>query len=142
MFPSLFKNINKQYKEIFRYLIVGCLTTIVSLASYYICVATVLNPLNSIELQIANIISWIAAVSFAFFANRWYVFHSQQKKILVEMSSFFCSRLSTLLIDMFIMYVGVILLNYNDKFIKVLVQIIVTVLNYVFSKIFVFSKTN
>lgn len=141
MLHFLSQNMSKQYKEIFRYLIVGCLTTIVSLASYYMCVVTVLNPLNSVELQIANIISWITAVSFAFFANRWYVFHSQQKKVLVEMSSFFCSRLSTLLIDMFIMYVGVILLNYNDKFIKILVQVIVTVLNYVFSKIFVFVKT-
>lgn len=55
----------KKYKEIINYLIVGVLTTVVSLGTYYVCVLTVLNPDNALQLQIANIISWIAAVAFA-----------------------------------------------------------------------------
>ena len=47
----------KKYKELINYLIVGGLTTVISLAIYYISVFTFLNPENSIQLQIANILS-------------------------------------------------------------------------------------
>ena len=63
--------------EIVRYLIVGGLTTVVSLSVYYGCVLTFLDPENPLQLQAANIISWIAAVTFAFFANRIFVFRSR-----------------------------------------------------------------
>ena len=62
----------KKYKEIINYLVVGGLTTVVSLGTYYICVLTVLDPQKGWQMQTANVISWIAAVTFAFFANRKY----------------------------------------------------------------------
>ena len=68
--------------EIFRYLIVGGLTTVVSLGVYYGCVLTVLDPKKPLQLQAANIISWIAAVTFAFFANRIFVFRSRGAGVL------------------------------------------------------------
>ena len=52
----------KKHEEIINYLIVGGLTTVVSLLTYYICVFTILNPKDALELQIANIISWVCAV--------------------------------------------------------------------------------
>ena len=60
----------KKHKEIVNYLIVGGLTTVVSLATYYGLTFTVLDPKKSVQLQVANIISWIAAVVFAYFTNR------------------------------------------------------------------------
>ena len=51
------KELYKKYEEIVNYLIVGVLTTIVSLAIYYGLVFTILNPNNAIQLQIANIVS-------------------------------------------------------------------------------------
>ena len=71
-------------EEIINYIIVGILTTVVALATYYICVLTFLNPGNPIELQIANILSWIAGVIFAYFTNRKYVFNSQNPNKLKE----------------------------------------------------------
>ena len=68
------KELFYKYEEIILYLIVGGLTTIVSLGSYYLLVYTILNPKVAVELQIANIISWILAVTFAYFANRRDVF--------------------------------------------------------------------
>ena len=59
-----------KYKEIIMYLIAGVLTTIVSLGVYYLCVLTILDPHNPVQLQAANVISWIAAVTFAYFTNR------------------------------------------------------------------------
>lgn len=131
----------KKYQEIINYLIVGGLTTIVSLGVYYACVFTILNPKVALELQIANIISWVCAVLFAFIANRLFVFKSKNKRILNEFGSFIGSRVLTLVIDMFIMFIMVTLFGINDKISKLVVQIVVTVLNYIFSKLFVFKRT-
>ncbi len=131
----------KKYQEIINYLIVGVLTTIVSLATYYICVLTLLDPNKAIELQIANIISWIIAVLFAFVTNKIFVFKSKNKKLFKEFASFVSARVLTLLLDMLIMFVMVTALGINDKVSKLVVQVVVTILNYVFSKIFVFKKS-
>ncbi len=136
------KAIYIKYAEIINYLIVGVLTTIVSLATYYICVLTFLNPENAFELQTANIISWIIAVIFAYFTNRKYVFKSKEKNKLKEASKFVVSRLLTLGMDMFVMFLGVTVLHLNDKIIKLISQVVVTVGNYVLSKLFVFKKTD
>lgn len=125
-------------REIVSYLIVGVLTTIVSLAVYYICVLTFLDPLHPVQLQAANVISWIAAVTFAFFTNRKYVFESKDPHIVREGASFFASRIATLLMDMAAMFLLVTLMGMNYKIAKLIVQVIVTVSNYLFSKLIVF----
>ena len=133
-------SIYHKYEEIINYLIFGFLTTLISLIVYYILVYTILNPDNPILLQIANIISWIAGVTFAYITNKKYVFKSDNKNIKKELSSFVGSRLVTLFMDMIIMLIGVTILKGNDKIIKIISQIIVIVSNYLFSKIFVFKK--
>ena len=87
----------RKYREIINYLIVGVCTTLVSLGTYYGLVLTVLDPKDPVKLQAANIISWVAAVTFAYFTNRIFVA-------------------------------------------KLIVQVIVTIANYVISKFFVFQK--
>lgn len=129
----------KKYKEIINYLIFGILTTVVSLVTYYLLVFTILNPNNPLELQIANIISWITCVTFAYITNRIYVFNSKNKNILKEIIKFYSSRLTTLLIDMLIMFIFVTKLEFNDKIIKIIVQVIIIILNYILSKILVFK---
>ena len=126
-------------KEFIRYFIVGVSTTIVSFIVYYFCVNTFLDPNNALELQIANILSWVFSVLFAFFANKYYVFKKKNKVHIKEFSSFVGSRILTLFLDMGIMYVGVTLLNGNDKFIKIISQVVVIVLNYLLGKL-VFKK--
>lgn len=135
-------NLYKKYKEIINYLIVGVLTTVISLLVYYICVYTFLNPNNKLELQIANVLSWIAGVTFAYFTNRKYVFESTNKNKLKEATSFVSSRITTLLLDMLIMWLGVTILKFNDKIVKLISQVLVVVGNYVLSKLFVFKKTD
>lgn len=135
------KNIYFKNREIIVYLIVGVLTTIVSLGVYYGLVLTILDPNKALELQIANVISWIAAVTFAYFANRIFVFKSKDKNILKEGFKFCSSRVFTLLVDMLIMFIMVTLLHLNDKIAKIVVQVVVTVLNYIISKFIVFKKS-
>lgn len=138
------KDMYKKYEEIVNYLIVGVLTTIVSLGVKWGLLFTILDAKVAIQLQIAVVTSWIAAVLFAYFASRRFVFKSKNKNILKEMLSFFGARVTTLLMEMVIMWFFVNLLKLNsDTWVlvwTVVVQILVTIFNYVFSKLFVFKK--
>lgn len=129
-----------KYKEIINYIIVGGLTTVVSLGSYYLCVLFFLDPSKVLELQLANIVSWVCAVVFAFLANRKYVFESKNSNVFQEAFKFVGARVTTLLIDMICMGVMVSVIGLNDKIAKLLVQFIVLVLNYVLSKFWVFIQ--
>ncbi|MEQ2563844.1 GtrA family protein [Ventrimonas sp. CLA-AP-H27] len=132
--------IKEKYKEIIRYLIVGVLTTVVSLGVYYMCVSTFLTPKSAVQLQLANIFSWVAAVTFAYIMSRFFVFQSKRKNWIREALSFYSSRVLTLFMDMSIMFVMVTLCGLNDKLAKLVVQVVVTVVNYIFSKLFVFRN--
>ena len=138
------KELYKKYEEIINYLIIGGLTTVVSLAVKYALLFTVLDAKNAIELQIAVVISWICAVAFAYVTNRIIVFKSKSKKIFKEIVSFVSSRLLTLGLEMLIMWFFVTLLKLNsDTWViiwTIVCQVLVIVLNYVFSKLFVFRK--
>ena len=134
------KELFEKYGELIRYLIIGGLTTVVSLGVYYLCVLTFLDAENPVQLQIANIISWIAAVTFAYFTNRSFVFRSKNEQVLKEAVLFYLSRVSTLLMDMGLMFLGVTVFHWNDKIMKIIVQVVVTIGNYVISKLFVFKK--
>ena len=129
-----------KYKEIINYLIVGGLTTVLALGVYYGSVLTFLDPQDKIQLQIANVLSWTAGVIFAYFTNRKFVFESKEENKLKEFGSFVGARIITLLMDMAIMGISVSLLHFNDKIMKLFSQVVITISNYIFSKLFVFKK--
>ena len=139
---NIIKSLIKKFctKEFIFYLIFGVLTTIVSLSVYYFCVLTFLNPNNAFQLQIANILSWILAVAFAYATNRKFVFESKDPNKLKELIKFVTARLLTLFLDMLVMFILVTLLHFNDKISKLISQVIITISNYIFIKIFVFKK--
>ncbi|MCI8330659.1 MAG: GtrA family protein [Bacilli bacterium] len=136
--------IYKKHEEIINYLIVGVLTTIVSLVVKWGLLFTILDAKNAIELQTSIIISWFAAVTFAYITNRVFVFKSKSKNIIKEIISFFSSRVLTLLLDMGIMWFFITFLKLNSRVWVIIwtmiVQVLVTVLNYIFSKLLVFKK--
>ena len=136
----MIKKMYTKYKEIINYLIFGVLTTVISLIVYYGLTFTIINPDNALMLQVANIISWIAGVLFAYFTNRKYVFESKNTNKVKEFISFVGARITTLLLDMAIMGIGVTILHGNDKIMKLISQVLVIVGNYVLSKVFVFGK--
>lgn len=134
------KELYTKYKELINYLIFGVLTTVISLAVYYLSIFTFLNPDIAIQLQIANIISWVAGVTFAYFTNRKFVFESTTTNKLQEATKFVSSRVTTLLLDMFIMWLFVTILHFNDRVMKLVSQVLVIVGNYILSKLLVFKK--
>lgn len=134
-------NIIYKHKEKTLYLVFGFLTTLISLIVYYSVTNTILNPNKSIELQIANILSWVFGFLFAYYTNRKYVFNSKNEREK-EFIKFLASRIFTLLLDMFIMYIFVTLLKYDNAVFKIISQVIVIVTNYILSKIIVFKSIN
>lgn len=125
----------KKHRDVLLYLFFGALTTLISIISFMLC-DLVLHEL------VANLISWICAVSFAYVTNRKWVFHSQAKgkEIPLEIASFFGGRLATLGLEEALLLVFVTWLQWNGTLVKVLAQVVVLVLNYVISKLLVFKK--
>lgn len=130
----------RKYREQISYLIVGGLTTAVSLTVYWLCTKTFLDPGIPLQLQAANVISWICAVAFAYVTNRKYVFQSRAENMVLEAGKFVLSRVTTLLMEMAIMWLGVTVWHINDRIVKIVAQIIIIIANYVFSKLIVFRK--
>ncbi|MDD6186873.1 MAG: GtrA family protein, partial [Oscillospiraceae bacterium] len=129
------KNIYKNYEEIINYLIVGVMTTVVSLIFYYISTRTFLDPEIPIQLQIANLIKWVTGVTFAYVTNKIFVFKSKRKDYLKEFATFASSRVRTLLLDMAVMYIMVTVMGIYDLIATLVSQVLVTVGNYILSKL-------
>ena len=131
-------NLYKKYEEIINYIVVGGVTTIISILSYYLF-RIILSSNTNLNVQISTVFSWIVAVTFAYFANRIFVFKSNNSR-KTEAVKFVTSRIMSLLIEMLVMFILTSVVKINDKVAKVLVQFIIVILNYLFSKIFVFKK--
>ena len=135
---NIFEPFYKKNKEMLLYLFFGGLTFVVSVVTYgFFNIGMGLNEL------IANVMSWVLAVLFAFATNRVWVFQAPTHTItefLKQMLSFFGGRVVTLVIEEIILLVFITWLGFNSMVVKVIAQVIVIVLNYVISKFFVFSE--
>ena len=128
----------KRHKEGLLYLFFGAVTTLVSFAVFWLFE----GPLGWNEL-VANLISWVVAVAVAFVTNRIWVFSSDAKgaaALLYELAAFYASRVATFLVEEGILFVFVTLLALPAMPVKVVASIVVVILNYVLSKLFVFRK--
>ena len=124
-------------KEILWYGFFGVLTTLVNIISFYLLDKTGMN------VYLNNFIAWFLSVLFAFVTNKLFVFNSKsldKKVIIKEVVSFFFFRILSLGIDMAGMYICISMMNMNRMISKVLMNVIVIVANYIFSKIFIFKK--
>ena len=127
----------KKYQEIINYLIAGGLTVLVTVLSY-----AFFTKILHIYYIVSNVLAWIVAVIFAYVVNRRFVFQSKSSKKarVKEIRNFFIFRLLSLLIDTILMYLLVDIFRINDLISKMIVQIVVIVLNYIFSKFFIFKE--
>ena len=137
-FKGLCAKLLGKYREQILYVAFGVMTTLVNFAVYY--------PLLWLGLDYVacNAIAWVVAVAFAYATNRKYVFISKAggiAAILLEITSFFGFRLLSLGVETGMMLVGVEWMGISRKLIKLITQLVVTVLNYVFSKLWVFKPS-
>lgn len=134
----IFQPFYQRNREILLYLFFGGLTFLVSVATY-----ALFNVVCSLNELLANIFSWFIAVYFAYVVNHKYVFQSNptgKTRKIKQMADFFLSRLTTFFIEEVILLLFITVLSFNSMFIKIVAQIVVIVLNYVLSKLYVFKK--
>lgn len=121
-------------RELFLYIVFGTLTFFVNVIVYFI-----FEDLLGVNYIISNILAWFFSVLFAYVTNRIWVFESKSTDIIKEMSLFFGGRIFSGAVDTGLMYLFIDVLTIGDLISKIIVQIIVVILNYVFSKLIVFK---
>ena len=124
--------------ELVSYLFVGVATTLVNYVVYYLA-----TRLLSMGVMAGTWTAWVAAVAFGYVANKAFVFHTHCDSALAllrEAAGFFSMRLVSLGMETVLMYLTVTVLGLNDLVMKLVINIVVIILNYVFSKLFIFKK--
>ena len=124
------KKRKEDLKELVLYTVFGNMTFIISIASY-----AVFNVALGINELIANALAWVFAVLFSYITNKRWVFRVStptKTAALVQMFAFFSGRFFTLIIEETIIY--------PSMWVKLAAQVVVVVLNYIISKLFVFKN--
>lgn len=124
-------------RETIAYGIAGVLTTVVNFVSY-----EGLYDLGVPNLT-ANAIAWVIAVVFAYIVNKKNVFRSRSHTVKDEatkVTKFFGARIITLLIEQTGMYLFTERIPFNRLLVKASLAVIVILLNYVFSKLYIFNN--
>ena len=128
----------QRYKSQLLYLFFGGCTTLVNVVVYGLCAHAA-----NLSTTLSTVIAWVVSVLFAYLTNRTWVFESQAHTagdILREIGSFFLGRAATGGLDLAVMYVCVDRLGLPDMPVKLLSNVVVIVLTYVASKLFIFAK--
>lgn len=125
-------------REVITYVIFGVLTTAVNFLAFYL-----LNDLMRMHYFWANALAWVVAVVFAFVTNKQFVFESKSWKLkstLKEAIGFTGGRVVTLLLEQGGMLLFVEAIHMNENLAKAILAVIVVILNYVFSKLWIFVR--
>lgn len=131
-------NLYKQFKEQILYIVFGVLTTAINIIAFFVC-----SRLVNLSLIPSNIIAWILSVLFAFITNKIYVFNSKNYSfsvVLRELVDFIVARGATGILDLVLMYLFVSIIGIEDMISKIIINIIVIILNYILSKLYVFKN--
>lgn len=128
----------KEHKSTVLYLIFGVCSTVLNMIVYYLCYDII--GINNI---VSTALAWIMAIVFAFITNKQLVFGSVSwdfKTLQKEVVKFTGCRVATGLLDIVFMYITVDLLSFNALIMKFISNIIVVVLNYIASKLIIFTN--
>lgn len=143
--PKPLQDIYYKYEEKWLYLVFGVLTTVVSFLTAGISkyLLEMFGFGSDAVGTVSTVISWICAVTFAYLTNRVWVFVSHASgagELVREALSFYGGRVFTLLVETVMMWVGYSKIGINYWVAKIAANIVVLILNYVISKIFVFKN--
>lgn len=132
------KEMIQKHREVLGYLFFGVATTLVNMGVFFIC-----NNALQIDYRVSNAIGWFISVLFAFVTNKYFVFeskHEDRAGFFKEMILFYWYRILSFIIDMAMMIVLIEYIHTSDFWAKMITQVVVVVLNYFFSKFFIFKK--
>ncbi|GAA0485795.1 GtrA family protein [Alkalibacterium sp. s-m-22] len=135
---SRIKTVYLNYQEIIDYILFGLLTTAVNIGAFFL-----FDTVLGISYLIANAISIIAAILFAFFTNKKYVFKYRSTTVKAAFKAFYLFvglRLISGVFDMLSMWILVDFMGMGTNLSKILTQFIIVSLNYIFSKLYIFKR--
>ena len=130
--------LSKKYRDILLYLIFGALTTLVNIAAY-----AAFTRLVGMGEMGSNVWAWVLSVLFAYVTNKLWVFENRDFgacHLAREFGSFVAARLFSGALDMEIMWLFVTRLACPDLIVKIASNVVVVVLNYLFSKWWIFKE--
>ena len=136
-FPKFIRDFYYKHESVMLYLIVGAMTTAVSLITQYIPL------LIGFPTEVNTTVSWICSVTFAFFTNKVWVFKNESKTKsdwIKQAAAFYGGRLTTYFLELAFMSFTVRVLLQNEYVMKLIAQVFILVINYLFSKLVVFGK--
>ena len=128
----------KKQSELISYAIFGVATTVVSMVVYGVC-----NSVFEMHYLISNIVSWVIAVAFAYITNKMFVFKTRGMgfaQLKREITLFVSARLASLGIEELGLFILIGLIGWGEILAKLVMQVVVIVLNYIFSKLVIFKK--
>lgn len=137
IFPKFVRDFYYRHESVMLYLIVGAMTTAVSIITQYVPL------LMGFPTEVNTTVSWICAVTFAFFTNKVWVFKNESKtktEWIKQASAFYGARLATYFLELAFMSFTVRVLLQNEYLMKLIAQVFILVINYLFSKFIIFGK--
>lgn len=132
------KSLYAKHRDAVLYIIFGVCSTVVNIVVYYICA----HPMG-LSTTLSAVIAWVFSVVFAYVTNKIFVFRSKTgslSALFKEITNFVAARLATGAMDLVIMFVFVDMMHVNDMLVKIASNVLVVILNYILSKLFVFKN--
>ena len=138
----------RQRREEISYLFFGVLTTAVNWISFTVFYSEVWHRNHE---QLANLIAFVAAVTFAYLTNKIFVFRSREwsaRVLLREAGAFIAARLFSFAFEEAGLYLAKNVFHLETYSIgaadgimitKIALSVVVTVMNYFFSKFLIFT---
>ena len=134
----MFYKLMRKYKSLIFYGVFGIMTTIVNLVVYNLCYYRL-----GIGNTISNVFAWIFAVTFAYLTNKSLVFESKSwawDVLKREVPAFVSCRVATGIMDIVIMFICVDIMGWHAMLMKIISNVLVIILNYIFSKLVIFKN--
>lgn len=136
MFKKIW-SLYKKYEEIINYIITGGFGTVVNIGTF-----TLFRMLN-FDITISNVFAWVITIIFVYIASKFFVFKTANKtkrESTKEFIMFILARLATLGIEILLLNLTIEAMHMNELISKTIAQVVVIILNYILSKLLVFTK--
>lgn len=133
------------FSETIKYILVGLLTTLINIVIFRLLLFIFNKNLPDFKYNwfLSEVPAFIIAVLFAFFMDKYFVFKKTDTKVsetIQELINFFMMRIISELVHMLGLFVFINILKLDALYSKIGLSVIVVVLNYLFSKFFIFRK--
>ena len=126
----------KEYEEPINYIIAGALGTIVNIGTFTLCRAL------GLDVTWSNVIAWIITIIFVYITNKFFVFktgNKTKKESTKEFVMFILARLATLGVEILLLNLFIEAMQMSELISKTVAQIVVIILNYILSKLVIFT---